>query len=80
MRRGLVASGQIVCDAVPAAGAAGHFSDFGIKVEERIQAALQLFFDLLFAAFQDVHGNARLVPILELEGRISYFSNFLGRQ
>lgn len=45
-------------------------SDFRIKVEEGIQAALELSFNLLARTLDKVHGDVSLVAVGQLEGRI----------
>jgi len=56
------------------------FSNLRIEIEECLQTGLQLFFNLILTAFEQVHGDMRLTPILELQGRVAYLCNLLGRQ
>jgi hypothetical protein len=55
-------------------------SNFWIEIEESFQAGLQLPFDIFFAAFENVHGNPRLAPILQLQRRVFDFGHFLRGQ
>ena len=56
----------------------GSWLNFGVEVEEGVQAALELGFDLLACAFKDVHGDVGLVAVGELEGGIVDFGEFAG--
>jgi hypothetical protein len=53
-------------------------SDFGVEAEEGIDALTELRFDLLFAAFENVHGNASLATVLQLDDGFSDFGDFVG--
>ncbi len=44
-----------------------HASNLGIEVKERVQAPLQLGFDLLARALDGVHGHVGLVSIGQLK-------------
>jgi len=54
--------------------------DFRIQVKESFQAGAQLLLDLFFAAFEDVHGDMGVASILQLEGRVADFRDFVGRE
>jgi len=56
------------------------FSNLRIEIEEGLQAGLQLFFNFIFAAFEDVHGHVSLTAILEFESCVTNFCNFFRRQ
>ena len=88
-----LATGAIVCRPLKRAesevgaphGLTGQFlnglSNFGIEVEEGVEAALELVFDLLAGALDGVHGNVRLVSIGQLEGCVVDFCDLaLGEQ
>ena len=55
-------------------------SDLGVKIEESFQAGAELFLDLFLAALKDVHGDVRLIAVLELDGRFAYFDDLVGGQ
>jgi thioredoxin reductase (NADPH) len=55
-------------------------SNLRIKVEERIDAVPQLRFNLLPAAFEHVHGDARLFAVLQSHRRIVNLRNFICRK
>jgi len=61
---------------LPASGIWRAPLDFWIKIEKRIQAVFQLFFDFLFRAFKNMHGHAGATSIVELEGRVANFRDF----
>ena len=59
----------------------GSGSDLGIEVEEGVEAALELVFDLLAGALDGVHGDVGLVAVGQLEGGVGDFGDFaLGEQ
>ncbi len=39
-----------------------------------------MFFNIFFAAFEHVHGNVRLVSVLEFHRSFANFDNFIGRE
>lgn len=51
-------------------------SEFRIKVEERVKAALELGFDLLPRALDGVHSDVSLVAVGEFQGCIRDFGDF----
>src|ERR1700678_4255028 len=53
-------------------------SDFGKEIEKGVDALAQLGLDLLARAFEQMHGYAGVVPILEFDGRFANASHFLG--
>jgi hypothetical protein len=55
-------------------------SDFWIKIEEGVEAGLQLLLDLVFAAFESVHGHVRLMAVVEFQCCIANFGEFVGRK
>ena len=56
-------------------------SEFGVKVEESVEALLELGFDLLAGAFEDVHGDVGFVSVGKFEGGILHLGDFtLGEQ
>lgn len=56
-------------------------SDFGVEVEEGVEASFELGFDLLARALDGVHGDVGLMAVGELEGRVLNFSDLaLGEQ
>jgi hypothetical protein len=55
-------------------------SDFGIKIEERVQAGFELLLDLLPASFEHVHGDVRLASVLQLQSGVVNFRDFLRRK
>ena len=55
-------------------------SNLRIEIEERLQAGLQLLFNFILTAFEQVHGHVSLATVLELEGCVSNFGDFLGGQ
>src|SRR6185437_2823131 len=56
-------------------------SDLGIKIEEGVERAEQLAFQLFFGfAFEKMHGDARLLAVLERDFRRADFREFFGRQ
>ena len=89
-----LATGAILCrplkraesDSTPSKlGPARQFqnslSDFGIEVEEGVEAALELGLDLLARALDGVHGDVGLVAVGQLEGRVLDFGDLaLGEQ
>jgi hypothetical protein len=54
----------------------GVQSNLRIEIEKGVEAVLQLLFDFLLAAFEHVHGDVRLIPVLQFESRIPYFGDF----
>ena len=54
--------------------------DLRVKIEERFQARPQLFLDIFFTAFQNVHGDVGISPILQLDCSVTHFEDFLGGQ
>jgi len=54
------------------------FSDFGVEVEEGVEAALELGFDLLTRTLDGVHGDMGLVAVGQLEGRVLDFGDLAG--
>jgi hypothetical protein len=60
-----------------AKGRLGALLYLWIEIEERLDALPELLLNLLAAAFEDVHGHPRLLPILELDGSVAYFGDFL---
>lgn len=54
--------------------------DFGIEIEEGIDAHAELSFDLFAAAFEDVHGNVGLVAIVQGYGRFAHGCHLISRQ
>ena len=59
---------------------AAPISDLWIEIEERVQASLQLGFNLFPRPLNHVHGHMCLVPVCQLEGCILDFSHFAFRQ
>jgi hypothetical protein len=53
-------------------------SDFREEIEKGVDALAQLGLDLLARAFEQMHGYAGVVPILEFDGRFADASHFLG--
>ena len=51
-------------------------SDFGVEVEEGVERALELCFDLLARTLDDVHGDVGLMASGQLEGGVADFCNF----
>jgi hypothetical protein len=59
----------------------GHVTgelNLGVEVEEGVEAHLELLFDLFTAAFEDVHGDACLVAILQGDWSITHFCYLVG--
>jgi len=54
--------------------------DLGIELEKRFHTLPQLFLNVVFRAFDDMHGHAGLVAILKLYRALADFNNFVGRQ
>src|SRR5450755_4595867 len=54
--------------------------DLRVEIEERLQAGLQLLLDFFFAAFEDMHGDVRLASILQFEGCVADFRDFVRGQ
>lgn len=52
--------------------------DLGIKVEKRLQALPQLLFDFIFRPIEHVHGDPRVVSILQLDRSIADFCDLFG--
>lgn len=55
-------------------------SNFRVQVEEGIHTGSKLLLDLLFAAFQDVHGNVCLSAILQLHRSFAHFCDLIRGQ
>src|SRR5438270_4708100 len=55
-------------------------SDFRVKIEEGFQAGAQLFFDVIFAAFEQVHGDVGGATVFEFDVGIADFEEFVGGQ
>jgi hypothetical protein len=53
-------------------------SDFREEIEKGVDALAQLGLDLLARAFEQMHGYARVVSILEFNGRFADSGHFLG--
>src|SRR4051794_6468018 len=53
--------------------------DFRVEVEKRRQAGSQLFLDIFLAALEHVHGDVRLVAVLQFDGSLAYFDDLIGR-
>jgi hypothetical protein len=51
-------------------------SEFGVKVEEGVEALLELGFDLLAGAFEDVHGYVGFIAVGQLEGCVLNLLHF----
>ena len=54
--------------------------NLGIEFEERIQRLHQLFANLVFAAFQQMHGFLGLFSTLEGDFRVADFFQFIRRK
>src|SRR5579871_3865698 len=54
--------------------------DLGVEVEEGVEAHFELPFDLLAAAFEDVHGDARLVSVLQGDWGVTNLCYLVGGQ
>ena len=56
-------------------------SDFGVEIEESVEAALELRFYFCPRALDRVHGHVGLVAVRQFQRRILDFSNFaLGQE
>ena len=58
----------------------GRRSDFGVEVEEGVDAEAELGLDLFAAALEHVHGDVSLVAVLEGDGRVADCRDFIGGQ
>lgn len=56
------------------------FSNLRVEIEECFETCLQLFLNLILAAFEHMHSDVRLAAIFEFYGRIPQFSNLLRGQ
>ena len=54
--------------------------DLWIEIEERIQAGLELFLDILFAAFKHVHSHVSFAAVFQLYGCVAHFRHIVGGQ
>ena len=54
--------------------------DLGVEVEEGVEAHFELPFDLLAAAFEDVHGDTRLVAVLQGDWSVAHRCYLVGGQ
>ncbi len=54
--------------------------NLGVEVEEGVEAHFELGLDLLAAAFEDVHGDARLVAILQGDWSVAHLCYLVGGQ
>ena len=54
--------------------------DLGVEVEEGVEAHFELPFDLLAAAFEDVHGDACLVAVFQGDWSIAHLCYLVGWQ
>jgi hypothetical protein len=52
--------------------------DFGEEVEEGVDALAELGLDLFAGAFEQVHGDSRVVSVLEFDGRFAHSGDLLG--
>jgi len=59
-------------------GREGARSNFGVEVEERVDAVAQLGLDFFARAFEDVHSDARPVPVLKDNRGVADFRDFIG--
>jgi hypothetical protein len=54
--------------------------NLGEEIEECVDALTKLRLDLLASAFEQVHRNAGVIPVLEFDRRFAYAGYFLGRK
>lgn len=52
--------------------------DLRIEVEEGVETHAELGFDLLAAAFEDVHGDVCLIAVFEGDGCVTDLGHFVG--
>src|SRR5579863_3175345 len=71
---------EVLCDESRAPERDFPFLYFGVEIEKSIEAGLELLLDLLFAAFEYVHGDVRLASIFQLQGCIGHFGDFFRGQ
>ena len=55
-------------------------SDFRVKIEKRLQARAQLFFDGFFTALEHMHCDVSFVAVCQLHGSLPDFHYILRRQ
>ena len=61
-------------------GVMSQASYLRIDVEKGRETRLKLLFDLVFTAFEGVHGDVRLTPIFQFDWRLANRLDFIGRQ
>src|SRR6266702_3334961 len=52
--------------------------DFGVEVEEGVEAHFELGFDLLAASLEDVHGDVGLMAVLERDWSFAHLCYLVG--